>query len=128
MQGNRRRDTSPELAVRRLVHASGMRYRVDYALPFDRRRKADLAFTRQRIAVFIDGCFWHGCQQHYAAPKSHSDYWRGKVEGNRRRDADTNRRLAEAGWLVLRYWEHDDPAETARHIAATVLSRRGMAR
>ena len=112
MRGNRRRDTTPELAVRRLLHAMGLRYRVDYSLPFDRRRKADVVFSRQRVAVFIDGCFWHGCPQHYVAPKSHDEYWRRKVEGNRQRDRQTTSLLEEQGWLVLRFWEHE-PAEAA---------------
>jgi DNA mismatch endonuclease (patch repair protein) len=102
----------------------GLRYRVDYSLPFDRRRKADLVFPRQKIAVFIDGCFWHGCPQHYVAPKAHGEYWRAKVTGNAARDAETTRLLTELGWTVLRFWEHEDPAATAQRIVRTVQPQR----
>ena len=120
MRSNRRRDTGPEMAVRRLLHASGLRYRVDYPLPFDRRRKADIAFTRQRIAVFIDGCFWHGCPEHFVAPKTNSDYWRVKIAGNIARDQDSDSRLQAAGWIVLRSWEHEDPGTVAQRVREMV--------
>ena len=120
MRSNRRRDTGPEMAVRRLLHASGLRYRVDYPLPFDRRRKADIAFTRQRIAVFIDGCFWHGCPEHFVAPKTNSDYWRVKIAGNIARDQDSDSRLQAAGWIVLRSWEREDPGTVAQRVREMV--------
>lgn len=75
MLGNRRRDTGPELAVRKLLHAGGLRYRVDVAPTTNRRRRADIVFTRQRVAVFIDGCFWHGCPEHRSIPKANAEYW-----------------------------------------------------
>lgn len=109
MQSNRRRDTGPERRVRRLLHRQGLRYRVDYPLPFDRRRKADVVFPRAKVAVFIDGCFWHGCPQHYQAPSANAEYWRAKVESKKARDRDTDLHLQELGWKVLRFWEHDDP-------------------
>jgi DNA mismatch endonuclease (patch repair protein) len=125
MRANRRRDTKPELAVRRLVHAAGLRYRVDYApLPDQRRLRADLVFTRARVAVFVDGCFWHGCPQHHTVAKSNADFWAAKVAGNRARDERVNATLGAASWTVLRFWEHDDPAEVASRIAETV---RGLA-
>lgn len=124
MQGNRRRDTSPELAVRRLLHARGLRFRVDYGLPFDRRRKADVAFTRQRVAVFVDGCFWHGCPEHYRAPATNAGYWSAKVAGNEARDRDTEARLQALGWLVLRFWEHEPAEQVAAAVAAAVEERR----
>ena len=97
MVADRRRDTQPELAVRRVVHAAGLRYRVDYPpLPDNRRLRADLVFTRARVAVFVDGCFWHGCPDHRAAAKRNADFWAAKVAGNR-----------ENGWTVLRFWEHE---------------------
>lgn len=111
MQANRRRDTKPELAVRRLLHASGFRYRVDYRLAPPLRVRADIVFTRRRLAVFIDGCFWHGCPLHATSPKANSDYWGPKLAGNIRRDRATDVALSQAGWTVLRYWEHQDPAE-----------------
>lgn len=109
MQANRRRDTRPELAVRRRLHAAGLRYRVDWPLPFDRRRRADIAFTKQRVIVFIDACFWHGCPDHYVPPQSNATFWALKVMGNIERDRDTDRALRLHGWQVVRFWEHEAP-------------------
>lgn len=107
MISNKRRDTKPELAVRSALHRAGLRYRVDHPPVPGLRRRADIAFTRQRIAVFIDGCFWHGCPEHRTRPRRNADYWGPKIERNRERDRDTNERLAAAGWIVLRFWEHE---------------------
>jgi DNA mismatch endonuclease (patch repair protein) len=121
MRGNRRSDTRPELAVRSLLHAAGLRYRVDYPLPFDKRRKADILFSRQRLAVFIDGCFWHGCPEHYRPAKTDPDgFWAAKLQQNAARDADTDQRLAECGWTVLRFWEHEDPHAVAARVREEV--------
>lgn len=120
MQGNRRRDTAPELAVRRVVHARGLRYRVDHRPLADLNRRADLVFPRARVAVFIDGCYWHGCPEHGTIAKTNAEYWSTKIVTNRRRDLDTDRRLGEAGWTVLRAWEHEDPAGVAERIVAAV--------
>ncbi len=117
MQANRRRDTSPELAVRSILHRSGLRYRVDAPLPFDRRRRADLTFPRVDLYVFIDGCFWHGCPQHFVQPKTRVEFWRSKIEANAIRDRDTDERLRARGATVLRFWEHVDPALAADEIA-----------
>jgi len=89
MRSNRRRDTKPEMAIRRLLHARGYRYRVDFAPWSNKRRRADIVFTRRRLAVFIDGCFWHGCPEHGTIPVSHADYWEPKLVKNRERDAET---------------------------------------
>lgn len=113
MQGNKRRDTRPELAVRRAVHALGLRYFVDRAPLPGLRRRADLVFPRLRLAVFVDGCFWHGCPDHHTVARTNAEYWANKVSENRQRDADTDRRLAEAGWTVLRVWEHEDATAAA---------------
>lgn len=124
MKANRRRNTQPELRVRRLLHSAGLRYRVDYAP--DRanlRRRADIVFTRRRIAVFIDGCFWHGCPEHFIPPKANAEYWVPKIATNIRRDRDTDRRLREAGWTVLRFWEHVDPQLAAESIIRQVAAR-----
>jgi DNA mismatch endonuclease (patch repair protein) len=110
MIANRRRDTVPELLVRRGLHAAGYRFRVDHPLIIDRRRRGDIVLTRRRAAVFIDGCFWHGCPQHHVPPRSNPEYWRSKVAANRARDRDTDARLIAAGWTVHRHWEHEDPA------------------
>ena len=119
MRSNRRRDTSPELAVRRLLHAAGLRYRVDFA-PLGGRRRADIVFTRQHVAEFIDGCYWHGCPDHATFPKRNSDYWLPKLARNVERDRETDQSLREAGWTVLRFWEHESPDDVARRIAVAV--------
>lgn len=127
MQSNRGRDTSPELAVRRRLHALGLRYRVSIRPISDVRRTADIVFTRAKVAVFIDGCFWHGCPQHYEAPTRNAEFWVMKRQANRRRDAETNATLTAAGWCVLRYWEHyvrTAPDEVARTIATAVRGQR----
>ncbi|WP_228374241.1 very short patch repair endonuclease [Demequina phytophila] len=124
MQANKKRDTQPELAVRRLVHASGLRYRVAATPIKGVRRTADLLFRPTKVAVFIDGCFWHSCPIHGTFPRANSDYWLPKLQRNRERDAETTALLTDAGWLVLRFWEHEDPATVARTIVAAVLERR----
>lgn len=123
MQGNRRRDTKPELAVRRLVHAQGLRYRVD-ARPLPHlNRRADLVFARARVAVMIDGCYWHGCPEHGTRAKTNDEYWASKIARNVERDLETNQLLSEAGWVVLRAWEHEDPTAVCRRIVASVRER-----
>jgi DNA mismatch endonuclease (patch repair protein) len=122
MQATRRRDTPCELAVRSALHGLGLRYHVDCPLPGSRRR-ADIAFGPARVAVFVDGCFWHGCPEHGTWPKANAAWWRDKIEGNRRRDHDTTQKLTDSGWLVLRFWEHTDPNAAACEIAAIVKSR-----
>lgn len=124
MKGNRGRDTGPEMAVRRIVHARGLRYRVDARPLVALNRRADLVFSRAKIAVFIDGCFWHGCPDHHTVAKSNATYWAEKVAGNRERDLDTSKRLREAGWLVLRFWEHQRPEEVAEAVVRAVQERR----
>jgi DNA mismatch endonuclease (patch repair protein) len=120
-----RKDTGPELALRRAVHALGLRYRVDAPLPLrGMRRRADLLFVGAKVAVFVDGCFWHGCPLHGTRPKSNSSWWAEKLAANMCRDADTDRRLAEAGWGVVRIWEHEDPARGAAVVATVVKARR----
>lgn len=109
MKGNRRRDTQPELALRRLLHADGYRYRVDFAPWSNKRRRADIVFTRWRLAVFIDGCFWHGCPEH-------ADYWGPKLARNMERDAETTAIAQAEGWEVLRIWEHVPAEQAARLI------------
>lgn len=124
MQGNKSSDTAPELAVRRRLHAAGLRHRVNRRPIPQLRRTADVIFPKQSIAVFIDGCFWHGCPAHHRRPAANSAYWTAKVERNRARDKDTDVRLRDAGWLVLRYWAHDDPDMVAAEIRHKVLAAR----
>ena len=125
MKSNRSRDTHAELAVRRLVHAAGLRYRVNARPEPELRRTADLLFRRARVAVFIDGCYWHGCPEHFTMPASNTAYWTAKIARNRERDRDTTSLLEERGWLVLRFWEHDAPVRVADVIAAFVDERTG---
>lgn len=107
MRANRGRDTGPEMQVRRLVHAAGLRYRVNARPESDLRRTVDMLFRTPRVSVMIDGCFWHGCPEHHQAPKANATFWSNKVERNRARDAETSQKLTERGWLVLRFWEHE---------------------
>ncbi|MFL6122979.1 very short patch repair endonuclease [Actinophytocola sp.] len=117
MQSNKGRDTRPELALRRAVHALGLRYRVSVRPVPTVRRTADIVFPRARIAVFLDGCFWHGCPDHHTVAKTNADYWADKVEQNRRRDRETDELLKQAGWHVIRVWEHEPSEESAIRIA-----------
>ncbi|WP_084503985.1 very short patch repair endonuclease [Actinoplanes sp. N902-109] len=107
MQGNRSRNTRPELAVRRVAHRRGLRYRVDTQPVPGIRRRADLVFPRDRIAVFIDGCYWHGCPEHYKPAATNATYWAARIAGNVHRDRDTDARLSALGWRVIRGWEHE---------------------
>lgn len=124
MVANRSRDTKPELVVRSSVHRRGLRFRVATRPLPELRRTADLVFRPARVAVFIDGCFWHGCPEHYTEPKRNRDFWTAKIDGNIQRDADTNERLKAAGWTVLRFWEHEDADSIVDSIVETVESRR----
>lgn len=97
----------------------GLRYRVDLRLPdAGPRRRADVVFTRSKVAVYVDGCFWHGCPDHGSAPRANAGYWAAKLARNRARDDDTDRRLTAAGWTVVRVWEHENPTVVARLLAA----------
>ena len=127
MQSNRPRDTAPEWAVRRAVHALGLRYRVSVRPEPALRRTADLVFTRARVAVFVDGCFWHGCPEHRTHPRTNATYWAEKIEGTSARDLDTTSQLEATGWTVLRYWQHEDPDAVAADICARVLQARPRA-
>ena len=127
MQANRRRDTRPELALRSLLHAAGHRYRIDHRIDLPGARvRPDIVFTRRRLAVFVDGCFWHSCPEHGAEPKLNSSYWGPKLQGNRERDARNNAALREHGWTVLRIWEHTPPqdafAEVVRALETGTLT------
>jgi DNA mismatch endonuclease (patch repair protein) len=121
MQANRGRDTGPELAVRRALHARGLRYRVNLSIPLSGSTvRPDIIFTRNRVAVFIDGCFWHGCQAHGTRPARNAAYWSAKISRNQERDAQQSASLEKAGWTVLRFWEHVPPDEAVTVIARAV--------
>jgi DNA mismatch endonuclease (patch repair protein) len=124
MQSNKRRDTKPELALRKAVHGLGLRYRVDAKPLTQMRRRADMVFSRAKVAVFLDGCFWHGCPEHHTVAKANAEFWADKVSGNRARDRDTDERLAAAGWVCVRVWEHEDPQLAAARVAEVVRARR----
>ena len=117
MQANRRRDTGPELALRRALFALGYRYRVDYRAVPQLRRRVDIAFTKDKLAIFVDGCFWHSCPQHGSIPRSNTDYWIPKLVRNVNRDRETDKALRNEGWVVVRVWEHEDPDMAASRIA-----------
>jgi DNA mismatch endonuclease (patch repair protein) len=123
MQSNKSRDTKPELALRSAVHALGLRYRVSAKPLAGVRRTADLVFPRAKVAVFLDGCFWHGCPQHHTVASANAKFWADKVEGNRARDQNTDERLADAGWVSVRIWEHEDPREAAQRVEEVVRAR-----
>jgi DNA mismatch endonuclease (patch repair protein) len=124
MQQQRRRDTRPEMELRKTLHAAGLRYRVERPVLPCMRRRADVVFGPAKVAVFVDGCFWHMCPEHATFPKANADWWREKLERNRARDQDTDRLLRERGWLPLRVWEHEEIAEAALRIAEIVHERR----
>jgi len=120
-----RRDTAPELALRRTLHAAGHRFRVVYKVPGNQRRTIDIAFTKARVAVFVDGCFWHGCPEHGTKPRANSEWWTTKLAANKARDADTDRLLQEAGWRVVRIWEHEDVPTAVAKVEAVLDEVRG---
>jgi DNA mismatch endonuclease (patch repair protein) len=129
MQRQQTRDTQPELAIRRLLHAAGLRYRVDAAPLPTLRRRADVVFGPAKVALFVDGCFWHGCPEHGARP-THANpvYWADKISRNRERDIDTDRLLEEASWISIRVWEHTDPRQIAEDVISIIRSRRNRYR
>lgn len=125
----RQKGTKPELELRRVLHAMGLRYRLQVPLLSKPRRVADIVFNGPRVGVFVDGCFWHGCPQHATWPKKNAEFWREKIEANQARDADTSQRLEALGWKVIRIWAHElktkeGAAETAARIADIVRERK----
>jgi DNA mismatch endonuclease (patch repair protein) len=123
MRATPSRDTRAELRLRRELHRRGLRFRVSYQLPVNGRRLADVVFVPSRVAVFIDGCFWHGCEEHFRPPKSNTDWWVGKIERTRARDAETNKLLIKSGWMPLRVWEHESIQSAADRVEYLVDKR-----
>ncbi|MGW0046135.1 very short patch repair endonuclease [Nocardia cyriacigeorgica] len=120
MSRQRRAGTAPELALRRELHRRGLRYFVDRAPIRGQRRRADVVFPRLRVAVYVDGCFWHSCPQHATYPKNNAEWWADKLAANVARDRATDDALAAAGWQVIRIWEHEDPVAAAGRVAAAL--------
>ena len=120
------KDTGPELMLRRALHRAGLRYRVHLRAVTGSRREIDIAFPGAKVAIFVDGCFWHGCDEHPRSSKAHSAWWARKIAENRSRDADTDQRLLDDGWTVIRVWEHETPSEAADRVARAVRARSGL--
>lgn len=117
------RGTAAEHALRSELHRRGLRYRLHRRPIRGLRREADIVFLRARVAIFVDGCFWHACPMHATWPKANAEFWRQKIERNRERDTETNARLIDDGWAVVRVWEHDDPVMSAVYIEQLVTAR-----
>jgi DNA mismatch endonuclease, patch repair protein len=125
MAAVKRTNTAPEIQLRRALHAAGFRYRVDYPIRIDGRLlRPDIAFTRSRVAVFVDGCFWHSCPRHGQIPATNTEFWTAKLEANAERDCRQNQLLTDAGWLVVRLWEHEFVDVGLTTVIAAVASRR----
>jgi DNA mismatch endonuclease, patch repair protein len=123
MQSNRGRDTGPEVAVRALLHAAGFRFRKHCRPVPNIRCEADVVFSKAKVAVFLDGCFWHGCPEHGRRPRTNGTYWAAKIARNQARDRRNDEILALEGWTVIRAWEHDAPAVVARKVMESVAAR-----
>lgn len=123
MQAQRERDTGAEREIRSQLHRLGLRFRLHQRLLAGSRREVDIVFRRARVAVFVDGCFWHACPDHATWPQNNAGFWRQKIEENAARDRDTDERLRAEGWAVLRVWEHESPEEAARAIAEVIRAR-----
>jgi DNA mismatch endonuclease (patch repair protein) len=124
MRSTRRRDTPGELELRSELHRRGLRYRIDRPVLRDRRRRADIVFPRERVAIYVDGCFWHSCPLHGTIPKANREWWMEKLRANRNRDRAANELLRNAGWVVVRVWEHENFGEVASRVRNLVLKRR----
>lgn len=116
-------DTLPEVRVRSALHGQGLRFRIQVPVPELPRRRIDIAFPRQKVAVFIDGCFWHSCPDHGKIPARNGEWWAEKLRKNAHRDMTTNEALMHEGWTVVRAWEHQDAAEVAELVARVVRAR-----
>jgi DNA mismatch endonuclease (patch repair protein) len=123
MSKQRTKDTAIEVAVRQILYRAGLRYRVHYPIPGIPRRSIDIAFTAHRVAIFIDGCFWHGCTLHRNIPSSNRAAWELKISANQERDRHSEQHLIDQGWMVLRFWEHTGATEIAATVSAAIRER-----
>jgi DNA mismatch endonuclease, patch repair protein len=123
MQATRRRDTAAEQLLKAELGRLNLEYDEHVSLLPGSRRKVDFVFRQRRLAVFVDGCFWHGCPVHATAPKANGAWWRDKLDANQRRDRDTDERLRDEGWTVLRFWEHEDASSSAETIRSVLSTR-----
>lgn len=126
MRATRQKGTKAEERLKQALEGLDVPFDVDVIVIPGLRRRADFAFAQAQVAVFVDGCFWHGCPIHGTWPKQNAEFWRDKIETNRRRDADTDRRLAENGWASVRVWEHEDMLSAAERILDVVVHRQRM--
>lgn len=127
MAAIRSRDTTPERLIRSALHRKGVRFRLGQTIRLpDRRITPDLVFRGAGVAVFVDGCYWHGCPKHCRMPSSNQAYWEKKISSNRARDHRTNDELEQVGWVVLRFWEHESPEEVADAIAQAIKPETGQ--
>jgi len=124
MKAAKPRDTAPEKALRSALHRRGLRFRLDERPVENLNRKADIVFRSAKVAVFVDGCFWHGCPVHGTQAKANAEFWSRKIKQNQKRDRDTTRRLRTAGWKVIRVWEHEDPDKAAEQIYRSVTKHK----
>ena len=123
MAAIKRKDTRPETALRSALHRQGMRFRKDLPIRTAHRLvRPDIVFTRQKLAVFVDGCFWHGCPDHGTMPGRNSEWWRWKIGRNQARDRDTDEKLNALGWTVIHIWEHEDSDDAAELVAHAVTA------
>jgi DNA mismatch endonuclease (patch repair protein) len=127
MAATKGRDNPLEKRLRTELHRRGLRFRVHRRLLPGTTRSVDIAFIAQRVAILIDGCFWHGCPKHGTWPKNNAAWWRAKIEANRARDCDTDARLRAQGWCVVRIWEHESVAVAAGRVQR-ILGRRNQMR
>ena len=123
MKAAKPRDTAPEKALRLKLHKNGLRYRIDVRPIKSLNRRADIVFRSAKVAVFVDGCFWHGCPKHGTHAKANAEFWENKIKRNQERDAETNQLLKKAGWKVIRVWEHESPEKASVKIQKIVLQR-----
>ena len=123
MQAAKPRDTAPEKTLRSALHNKGLRFRIDQKPIKELNRKADIVFRSVKVAVFVDGCFWHDCPIHGTQAKANAEFWKNKLEQNQARDLDTNKQLEKAGWRVVRVWDHENPERVSQKIYCLVVKR-----